>query len=296
MASYEKSPEEQPLEELDLTPYEEDDDATLHRKFVAAKMARKRAEEDLKLLCNRIGLLKSEEHKVSFLQYWSPTQCGRSLFQAVKKIDETRKRASDIVGQRRRNMELQQEKLMRQQQLIQEQNQRTQMNLYIKEENTNKVTQNKKMSYMKTKQEAMDTKTEKQMVRDMWEQNKQAEQQRAYQIKSMIKQQQSEAQTKRQMDLVDKQNRTRAQIEERLMREQSEQMLYEQEVARMEKEELDLIMRLKNTKLVEEQAHQQLESAIKDPLDQTSRSIQQQSQRKGSANGKRTGTGQAARR
>ena len=67
------------------------------------------------------------------------------------------------------------------------------MNLYIKEENTNKVTQNKKMSYMKTKQEAMETKTEKQMVKDMWEQNRQAEQQRAYQIKSMIKQQQSEA-------------------------------------------------------------------------------------------------------
>lgn len=44
-------------------------------------------------------------------------------------------------------------------------------------------------------------------------------------------------------------------IEEKLTREQQEQMLYEQEVARMEKEELDLIMRLKNTKLVEEQAH-----------------------------------------
>ena len=55
------------LEELDLTPYEEDDDATLHRKLVAAKMARKRAEEDLKLLCNRIGLLKSEEGKVMHL-------------------------------------------------------------------------------------------------------------------------------------------------------------------------------------------------------------------------------------
>ena len=50
--------------DLDLTPYEEDDDSTLHRKLVAAKMARKRAEEDLKLLCNRIGLLKSEESKV----------------------------------------------------------------------------------------------------------------------------------------------------------------------------------------------------------------------------------------
>ena len=52
-------------DEMDLTPYEEDDDATLHKKLCAAKVARKRAEEDLKLLCNRIGLLKLEEGKVS---------------------------------------------------------------------------------------------------------------------------------------------------------------------------------------------------------------------------------------
>lgn len=50
---------------MDLTPYEEDDDAALHKKLCAAKIARKRAEEDLKLLCNRIGLLKMEEGKVS---------------------------------------------------------------------------------------------------------------------------------------------------------------------------------------------------------------------------------------
>ena len=57
--------EQQEFEEMDLTPYEDDDDATLHKKLVAAKLARKRAEEDLKLLCNRIGLLKHEEGKVS---------------------------------------------------------------------------------------------------------------------------------------------------------------------------------------------------------------------------------------
>ena len=34
----------------------------------------------------------------------------------------------------------------------------------------------------------------------------------------------------------------------------------------MEKEELDLIMRLKNTRLLEEQAHFQLESAKTDPV------------------------------
>ena len=55
----------QEFDEMDLTPYEDDDDATLHRKLLAAKIARKRAEEDLKLLCNRIGLLKMEEGKVS---------------------------------------------------------------------------------------------------------------------------------------------------------------------------------------------------------------------------------------
>jgi len=41
-------------------------------------------------------------------------------------------------------------------------------------------------------------------------------------------------------------------IEEKLNREMTEQQLYEIEVARMEKEELELINRLKNTKILEE--------------------------------------------
>ena len=49
---------------MDLTPYEDDTDETLHWKFVAAKQERKKAEADLKLLCNRISLLKQEESKV----------------------------------------------------------------------------------------------------------------------------------------------------------------------------------------------------------------------------------------
>ncbi len=52
-------------QEMDLNVYEDDDDETLHRKLIAAKIARKRAEEDHKLLSNRISLLKQEEQKVS---------------------------------------------------------------------------------------------------------------------------------------------------------------------------------------------------------------------------------------
>jgi len=43
---------------MDLNVYEDDDDETLHRKLVASKIARKRAEEDHRLLSNRISLLK----------------------------------------------------------------------------------------------------------------------------------------------------------------------------------------------------------------------------------------------
>lgn len=91
-------------DEMDLVPMEEDDDATLHKKLCAAKLARKRAEEDLKLLCNRIGLLKMEEGKVN------------------KKIDETRKRANQIVSQRQRNIMNQQakEERLRKQQMDEE--------------------------------------------------------------------------------------------------------------------------------------------------------------------------------
>ena len=66
------TPADMDYDEMDLTPYEDDDDATLHKKLCAAKVARKRAEEDLKLLCNRIGLLKMEEGKVSH-SIWHPS-------------------------------------------------------------------------------------------------------------------------------------------------------------------------------------------------------------------------------
>ena len=89
---YEGDANGEDYQEMDLTPYEEDDEETLHRKLVAARIARKRAEEDLKLLTNRIMLLKQEENR------------------AYKKIDQTRKKAGDIISQRRRNMEIHQEK------------------------------------------------------------------------------------------------------------------------------------------------------------------------------------------
>merc|ERR1712000_521804 len=65
---------------------------------LAAKHARKRAEDDAKLLSNRIALLKAEEQK------------------AWKKIEETRNRATQIMKLRQRNAEFAQVKFTRRQQ------------------------------------------------------------------------------------------------------------------------------------------------------------------------------------
>lgn len=105
------------------------------------------------------------------------------------------------------------------------------------------------------------------MNREMWMHQKANEEGRANQIKQLTMMQKQEAANKRQVDFITRQNRTRAQIEEKLNREAHEQNMYESEVQRMEREELELINRLKNTKLVEEQAHHQLEKALNDPLE-----------------------------
>ncbi len=71
-------------DEFVITP--EDDMEALNEKLRQSKAARKRADEDAKLLANRIKLLQNEESK------------------ARKKIKETKKRATDIVTTRKRNL------------------------------------------------------------------------------------------------------------------------------------------------------------------------------------------------
>jgi len=74
-----------------------------------------------------------------------------------------------------------------------------------------------------------------------------------------------QAAQQRDMDFHDRQRRTRDQLEEKLQKEADEQRAYEMRVQQMEKEELELIMRLKNTKILEEAAQNDLENALTDP-------------------------------
>ena len=166
---HEEMEQEEELQEMDLTPYEEDDDETLHRKQVAAKIARKRAEEDLKLLSNRIALLKQEEVR------------------AYKKIDQTRKKATEIVTQRRRNMETQQEKNMRLQMKLNEEAQMMMLHRAQKDEQLQKIAMNKQAHGQKIKQEVMIAKEEKMLTREQFYHQQNQQVAKATMIKSMIK-------------------------------------------------------------------------------------------------------------
>ena len=68
----------------------------------------------------------------------------------------------------------------------------------------------------------------------------------------MIQAQKMAAAQQRDQDFMHRQQRTRDHLEEKLNKEAKDQRDYELKVAQMEKEELELIMRLKNTKIQEE--------------------------------------------
>merc|ERR1712096_285011 len=111
---------------MDSSPEQNNDmmDNTASRKL-AAKHARKRAEDDAKLLSNRIALLKAEEQK------------------AWKKIEETRNRAAQIMKLRQRNAEVSQIKLTKRQQMENE---------IIEKQNINRATKdNQKLAVEQSK-------------------------------------------------------------------------------------------------------------------------------------------------
>jgi hypothetical protein len=65
--NYESPERDDVKEERDLF----EDDLEIRQKLIDAKVAKKRADEDAKLLQNRVALLKMEEQKVTFYSFLS---------------------------------------------------------------------------------------------------------------------------------------------------------------------------------------------------------------------------------
>ena len=92
----------------------------------------------------------------------------------------------------------------------------------MKQELNQNIAVNKIQAQSRTLTEALETKKEKEINKQRLELLRKQEEEKAQNIKMMIKIQQREAQTKRQQQFVEKQYKARNMIEEKLYRESNE--------------------------------------------------------------------------
>ena len=219
-------------------------DYTEQLKLSDAKQMRKRAEEDARLLSNRIALLKLEELK------------------AVKKIEETQKKAQEIIRARNRTLEEQKKKEELKNKRISEENLKIQKNRQLRENEKKIKMQASNYKINKAHHDSMSMKMTLEHNARIIEHMRLEELAHKTFMKESVKQQHKEAEEKRKKLLESKKEKARKENERRIDEENMKRKIREDEVARMEQEELELIQRLQNTQLLQKTAYEDLEHAL----------------------------------
>ena len=128
-----------------------------HNKFVDAKNMRKRAEEDAQLLANRIALLKQEELK------------------SLKKIEETRNKAREIMQRRAQMLEEQRLKEEETNKKLEEERIRSEQNRVLKEQSKQAKINSRDELVKKLKEEVLAIKLARKENQNLIEKNKNLE-------------------------------------------------------------------------------------------------------------------------
>jgi len=209
-----------------------------------AKESRKRAELDAQLLANRIALLKQEEEK------------------AWKKIEETKKQAAAIVELRVQN----EQKFAAKEQFYknkwesirsaQAQNQYNRDKAKaVRDATRNGLQESRAANAVKTKQQSQQFLMQK---KDREATERQTNTDRS----NLIKQRRDEAKRRLEEDRLAQLEKFREDYEGRAAQEELLRSRTDALVAKMEKEEMELIQRLQNTQTVQREAYEELEAAI----------------------------------
>eukprot|EP00931_Biecheleriopsis_adriatica_P092516 TRINITY_DN66326_c0_g1_i1.p1 TRINITY_DN66326_c0_g1~~TRINITY_DN66326_c0_g1_i1.p1 ORF type:complete len:263 (-),score=83.11 TRINITY_DN66326_c0_g1_i1:106-894(-) len=235
--------------------------STVQANLTSAKEARKRAELDAQLLANRIALLKQEEEK------------------AWKKIEETRKRASEIVELRKQNEQKfsAKEHFYKQKwesiRAAQAENQKQrEKNRATREQTRHGLMEQKHANAQSTKQQSQNMLLQK-------KEREAAERQSNLERSSYLKARKDDAKRRLEETRLAQLEKFREDYEARTAQEELLRARTDALVAKMEKEEMELIQRLQNTQTVQRNAYEELEAA----LGQTSQQI--------SSSGRNFGTG-----
>merc|ERR1711964_439534 len=217
---------------------------TASSRKLAAKHARKRAEDDAKLLANRIALLKAEEQK------------------AWKKIEETRNRANQIMKLRQRNAETTQAKLSRRHEIDQEIMEKQNQNRSIKDQQKLAVEQAKNQYKYKLCTDVDNMRNTQAHQKAQITMQKQEDVIKNTATKVAIKQSQKEWEARRRKIDEEKRLKAKMEVENKIMQENRLRLQREADIAKMEQEELELIQKLQNTQLMQRSAYEDLEAAL----------------------------------
>ncbi|KAG7398972.1 hypothetical protein PHYBOEH_009965 [Phytophthora boehmeriae] len=215
-------------------------------RLLEAKQRRQEVSKDALLLKNRIALLKAEEEK------------------AWKKIEQTRRRAAELLKVRQDNDRA--HTMLRE--LALEMERETQASIQLKRDlvlSIDSIPKKKEISHQlheARRSEAQQLKEDKQRWKEITDRQKRDELQDAIRRKEEIESQKEALRMKKMLHKqdIDKHNRERAL--EKLRAEEDQARQHEAEVQEMERQELELIQRLRNTQHLQKQAFEELEAAL----------------------------------
>merc|ERR1711959_645488 len=213
-------------------------------RLLAAKRARKRAEGDYQLLSNRLVRLRFEEDK------------------ARKKIEETRKRAAEILALKARNQKAIQEKLQNAGTNDDELEDAKQRALDQRVASKVRCQQAKEAIVKKKRDDVLHVRKERQDHEIVVQRRKDADLEYARQCKDAIKAHELHVQQQAHQKRFEQTEKFQRIFDEKVVWEERERTLAEAEVRVMEQEEAFLIERLKDTQSEQRTAYDALEKAL----------------------------------
>lgn len=218
--------------------------AGMQASLTSAKEARKRTELDAQLLANRIALLKQEEEK------------------AWKKIEETRKRASEIMELRKQN----EQKFAAKEHFYKakwESIRAAQAQNAQQREKAKAIRDQTRQGLME--QKAQNAKSAKEASQRILNEKKERESQEKHanmERSAYLKARREDANRKLEEKRLAQLEKFREDYEARTAQEELLRQRTDSLVAKMEKEEMELIQRLQNTQSIQRSAYEELEMAL----------------------------------
>jgi len=211
------------------------------------KNARLRSEHDVNLLKNRLERLRQEERK------------------ALKKIEETRRRADQIVMLKSRNEETHMRKLL-EAEYADKQLERARMRLAGHREGMqDAIRTNAEMLLQQKKEEADVLRDQSRRISEHVKQQQEAHVDRARRINSMIKEHSVEVQQDKMRSRMEHEEMLQAEMEERMLMEERRRNVADRLIAEMEEAEEVAIERLRRTQEAQKAAYEELERALANP-------------------------------